>query len=183
LDHYADKGNLFGGTPSFDQIITVLRNMIVDILSFNEIFAHVQESDRAKIQTPTDLVGTWMHIVLALATYSSDSARFLELIEKAGSELKQGLETMINAMSETTSMKLENTVVLPLDLVLLMSMRLLQDVTPGLPDISATYWSSLLLMVSRSPPLGRYPKPLTPRRILILSLRTPTGEPRTSSGS
>lgn len=131
----------------FSQVQAGLYTMIFDIMAFNEIFAHAQDSDRAKIQTPMVLVDAWMHLILALATCLTNAFRSQELMRKASAELKQGLEAMMDAILGPGTLH-KHAVVLPLDLMYLMSMRLLRDVTSGLPDIGDTYWSHLLSIVS-----------------------------------
>ncbi|KXX81345.1 Magnesium transport protein CorA [Madurella mycetomatis] len=133
---------------SLDKIATALRDIAIDVMSFNEIFVHAQQSDRAKITTPLTLIDAWMHLVLALATLPSDRMRSQELIWGASGLLKKGIEAMIDALPGQPVSK--HSVVLPLELVSLMSMRVLKDVAPGMipdnlnvPDISETYSSSL----------------------------------------
>lgn len=129
-----------------DKLVTVLRDMTTDILAFNEIFANIEELDRAQINTPPTLVDAWMHVILALATFSTDANRSLELAHKARSQIKTGMKEMISARSEP--ILLQNLAVLPFDLVALISMKLIKDITPALPDIHATYSSYASVLVS-----------------------------------
>lgn len=138
---------------SLDKIASALGDVAIDVMSFNDIFVHAQQSDRAKITTPLTLIDAWMHLVLALATLPSDRMRSQELIWGASSLLKKGIEAMIEALPGQPVSK--HSVVLPLELVSLMSMRVLKDVAPGVgpenpnvPDISTTYSSSLSAVVS-----------------------------------
>ena len=129
-----------------DSIVTILRLTTTDILAFNEAFANIEESDRALVKTPTTLINAWIHITLALVTFPSNQDRSLELAHRARSEISAGMEEIIAARSER--LRLQNLVVLPFDLVALMSMKLCRDVTPNLPDTSATYGSYLNSIVS-----------------------------------
>ncbi|GAB1316358.1 hypothetical protein MFIFM68171_06568 [Madurella fahalii] len=133
---------------SLDKITNALRDIAVDVMSFNEIFVHAQQSDRAKITTPLTLIDAWIHLVLGLVTLPSDRIRSHELVCGASGLLKKGINTMIEALPGQPVSK--SSVVLPLELVSLMSMRVLKDVAPGVipenpnaPDISATYSSCL----------------------------------------
>lgn len=129
-----------------DKLVTVLREMTTDISAFNEIFANIEELDRAQINTPMTLVNAWMHVILALATFSTDAKRSLELAERARSEVNTGMKEIISARSEP--LRLQNLAVLPFDLVALISMKLTRDVTPSLPDIYTTYSSYASVLVS-----------------------------------
>ena len=129
-----------------DSIVTVHRLITTDILAFNEIFANIEESDRVLVKTPMTLINAWIHITLAMATFPSNQSRSLELAYRARSEISEGMTEIIAARSER--LQLQNLVVLPFDLVALMSMKLCRDVTPNLPDTSATYGSYLNSIVS-----------------------------------
>lgn len=151
---HRDRGELrLVSTRSLDSIQSVLRDITIDLLSFNEIFVHAEQSDRAKITTPLSLIDAWMHLVLALITLPNDRIRSESLIWDAEMLLKRGLQEMIAALPGKSLSK--SSIVLPLELVSLMSKRLLKGVAPGLgpetprpPDISATYSSSLSGIVS-----------------------------------
>lgn len=131
-----------------DSFVTVLRDMRTDILAFNEIFANLEELDRAQINTPMTLVNAWIHVTLALATFTTDARRSLELAERARSEINMGMKEIISARSEP--LRLQNLAVLPFDLVALLSMKLTKDITPSLPDIYTTYSSYASVLVSGS---------------------------------
>jgi hypothetical protein len=162
--------------------VTALRLISTDILAFNEIFANIEEADRPHVKTPTTLINAWIHITLALATFPSNQSRSLELAYRARSEISTGMKEIIAARSER--LRLQNLVVLPFDLVALMSMKLCRDVTPNLPDTSATYGSYLNSIVSdfhRTLQLNS--RPLTCSRSPTSSPSLQTGESNTSWAS
>jgi hypothetical protein len=120
--------------------------MTADIFTFNEVFTNMGDSDLEQVRVPMALVNAWMHIILSLATFPIDSGRCYNLAERAKLDMNSVMNQVIAARSEP--LNLQNLVVLPFDLVSLIGMKLSRDITPGLPDISATYGSYLNSIVS-----------------------------------
>lgn len=116
------------------------------ILPFTEFFAHAQQAELAGIEPPPELIDVWIHVILALATFSQDRRRSRQLMRQAVVGLEQGLQTIIDARAR--EIQLEHVPALPLDLVSLMTWRLLHDVTGDFPNIYETYSSYLLSIVS-----------------------------------
>jgi hypothetical protein len=131
---------------NLDGLLSALRNLTADIFTFNEVFTNLGDSDFEQVRVPMALVNAWMHIVLSLATFPTDSRRCLDLAERAKLEMKSVMNQVIDARSKP--LDLHSLVVLPFDLVSLIGMKLSRDITPGLPDISATYGSYLNSIVS-----------------------------------
>ena len=130
-------------------LATALGSLRRDILALSEGFANIEESDRAHINPPTLLTDAWVHITLALATFPSNERRSLELVKRARLEICTGMDQIIGARSE--ALQVRDLMVLPSDLVALMSMKLMRNATPSLPDISSTYGSYLDSIVSCCP--------------------------------
>jgi len=105
-------------------------------------------------------MNVWMNMVLGLACLRTNTYR-LETLVDMGTEqlLREGIREMLESLSSKELS--ERSVVLPLELVSLMSMQLLKDVTPSLPPGSAarlpgiyeTYSSYLDSIVS---PVGTF---------------------------
>ncbi len=123
-----------------------LRNLTIVITSFNEIFAHAQIRDRLRITVPDELIQAWIHLLMGLIYLPKDQFKSERLIDYAKSLLGKGINAIIMSLSEKSL--LENSVVLPLEIVSLMSLKLLQDITQSHPDISKTYYSYLDAVVS-----------------------------------
>lgn len=68
------------------------------------------------------------------------------ILREARLLIGDGMNKMVK--SSSTKTLLERSVVLPLEIVSLISLKLLQDVTRGLPDISETYSSYIESIVS-----------------------------------
>ena len=131
---------------NLDGLLNALRNMTADIFMFNEVFTNLGDSDLEQARVPIALVNAWMHVILSLATFPTDSGRCLDLAERARLEMNSVMNQVITTRSEP--LNLQNLVVLPFDLVSLIGMKLSRDITPDLPDISATYGSYLNSLVS-----------------------------------
>jgi len=123
-----------------------LRKLTIVITSFNEIFAHAQTKDRLRITVPDKLIGAWIHLLMGLIYLPKDLDKSERRIDDAKSLLYEGINTIVMSLSEKSL--LENSVVLPLEIVALMSLTLLQDITQSHPDISKTYYSYLSAVVS-----------------------------------
>ncbi|KAK3950953.1 hypothetical protein QBC32DRAFT_216146 [Pseudoneurospora amorphoporcata] len=120
------------------QLRAVLKELAVMILYFTETFLHAQHADRVRIHVPDQLIDGWLHLLLGLSYMSTDPERASTFLDVHAKPLiSQGLNAIVKDMAKKPL--LEKSVVLPQEIVSLMSMKLLTDVTPGLPNISQTY--------------------------------------------
>ncbi|KAK4184374.1 hypothetical protein QBC35DRAFT_417078 [Podospora australis] len=122
-------------------MLALLEYQARNIPAFNEWFASAQPSDLTNIRTPGTLINGWMHILLGLVVLPVDEYRPEKLMAAAYLSCRAGLEEMIDSLSKTPL--IDKSVVLPMELLSLISMKLLRDITPGLPNISDTYSSCL----------------------------------------
>lgn len=83
---------------------------------------------------------------MALVCSLQDIDKSERLINDTTTLLKEGMKLVIQDLSKKPL--IDRSVVLPLELVSLISLRLLQDVTPGVLDISKTYSAALEVVVS-----------------------------------
>lgn len=100
---------------------------------------------------PDEVVQAWIHLLMALVRYDSDRRKAYRLLEDAHDLLDAGLKQMVMALSDRTL--LSQAVVLPMELVSLLSLQLMQNPNPGLPDMMETYLSYITSIVS-SPSLS-----------------------------
>lgn len=123
-----------------------------DVLSFDEIFANIQESDRACIEAPPVLADAWVHITLALVMSPSDPRRAIALARRARIDILDGIREIIACGSEPATIK--HLAVLPCDLVALMATKLTNNAVANMPSVTDTYGSYLNMIVgcSQSPP-------------------------------
>lgn len=83
---------------------------------------------------------------MALVCSLQDIDKSERLVNDTTTLLKEGMKLVIQDLSKKPL--IDRSVVLPLELVSLISLRLLQDVTPGVLDISKTYSAVLEVVVS-----------------------------------
>lgn len=125
-----------------------LRKLCIKLQTFNEIFTDVQKLDRAKIVVPELIVDSWIHLLMGLI-YLSDYRTYDRgdrLLDIAQQLIHGGMAAMVRSLSNKSL--LGNSVVLPLELLSLLSLKVLQDVTKDMPNITEIYSESLGEMVS-----------------------------------
>jgi hypothetical protein len=128
------------------EIRASLRELARIIIPFNETFSHARGADRIKIRVSVEFVQAWPHWLMALVCSLQDIDKSERLINDTTTLLKEGMKLVIQDLSKKPL--IDRSVVLPLELVSLISLRLLQDVTPGVLDISKTYSAALEVVVS-----------------------------------
>lgn len=107
---------------------------------------------------PDALKNAWLHLVMSLVFVPHDEIMSETLLLHAEVLMETGVEDIVASLSEKPLM--ENTVMLPSELFSLMGLKLLQDTTAGLPDISRIYSAFLESVVSKFMRVASYPKQL-----------------------
>lgn len=130
----------------------ILEGLRADILAFGENFANIEDSDLESLKTPVIMTNAWVHITLALTTFPSDYGRSLELAKRAAHQIHAGMKEIIAARSD--SLGIQDLVVLPSDLVALMSLKLTSNAGPNKLDIFSIYGSYLNIIVGST---GNFP--------------------------
>lgn len=116
------------------------------ITSFNEILGYSLKFNQLKMTVPIELKSGWLHLVMSFIHLSRDLFLGETTIRDAQFLIGEGLNKMVKSSSTKTLS--ERSVVLPLEIVSLISLKLLQDVTRGRPDISEIYSSHIESIVS-----------------------------------
>ncbi|KAK3385827.1 hypothetical protein B0H63DRAFT_394118 [Podospora didyma] len=127
--------------PLGRNIRSYLKPLCVRVLTFNDIFAHVQKADQSKITVPKELIEGWIHFLMGFIYMPTDPIKTDRLIDDAKTLINAGMAVMIYALSDKSL--LDCSVLMPLELLSLTSLRLLRDATVGMPDITSCYSSSL----------------------------------------
>jgi hypothetical protein len=111
------------------------------------LLSHAKASDHTRIKAPNEFLQAWLHLLMGFIYLSKENKhRSYDFIDSAEKLINRGLKTIIQSLSKRNL--LESSVVLPLELVSLMSLKLLQSITPGHPDITKTYSSYIDSIVS-----------------------------------
>ncbi|OTA69317.1 hypothetical protein K449DRAFT_428757 [Hypoxylon sp. EC38] len=116
---------------------STLRGFTRVIQSFQGILSHAPASLRTKVEVPDDLVRAWLHLVIALIQASLNEEAWNENMIVAEALMRRGMANIMDELS--TEDLLSRSVVQPMELVALVSLRLLQDSTGTYSSINNTY--------------------------------------------
>lgn len=115
--------------------------------TFQEIFSQSSRAERSKLAVPKEMIEGWIHLLMGLVHLANETDKSDRLLEDAKTLIRSGMAIVVNSLSEKSL--INNSIVLPLELLSLVSLKLLQDITLGKPDISECYSASLETMVGR----------------------------------
>jgi hypothetical protein len=127
-----------------------LRDLTVTVQAFRSILLHAQASDRAMIIIPEEFAQAWLHFLMSIIHSPHNEPASTEQLEVAGTLMMTGMRMIIESLSQKSL--LEKSVVLPLEIVSLISLTLLKDVTGKYTNISVAYSEYLKALVRRTPP-------------------------------
>ena len=123
-----------------------LRSLCTQLQLFSEIFSQSGRPEQAKIVVPKEIVEGWIHLLMALVYLPKDYHKSDRLFDDAKLLIHSGMAAVVRSLSEKSL--LDSSVVLPQELVSLLSLKLLQDSTMGMPDVSQCYSACLDELVS-----------------------------------
>lgn len=126
--------------------------MTVTIASFNETIGYSTDPSHLDIVVPDDLKNAWLHLMMGLVFVPHDEVMSETLLVHAQLLIEEGIENIVKSLSRKSLM--ENAVISPIEICTLMGLKMLQDSTAGLPDISYTYSAYLESVVSKGSPDG-----------------------------
>lgn len=128
-------------------ISKITRNLAVTITSFNETIGYSTDARQLDILVPDELKNAWLHLTMGLIFVPHDEVMSETLLVQAQLLIEESIENIVKSL--TTKSLIDNVVVLPIELFTLMGLKMLQDSTAGLPDISQTYSAYLESVVSK----------------------------------
>lgn len=108
-----------------------LRMQALDLSQLSEILSAAHGADCAQITVPTQIIDAWIHLLLGLASFPRDSDRSERLIGDARRAATEGANIIITSLSPKSLV--ENSVILPLEIFSLISLKLIQS-APNVPD-------------------------------------------------
>ncbi|UKZ62641.1 uncharacterized protein TrAtP1_003881 [Trichoderma atroviride] len=131
---------LDGGKDAISTPLAEVKNALWqltrDIQSFQSIMSFAGKEDRATIELPRELVTAWLHIVFGLI-YSSHTVDWFNHMTRARSLMKDGMQKMIQGISSQNL--LEKAVMLPTEIMSLITLNLFQDDVGKYDNICDTY--------------------------------------------
>jgi hypothetical protein len=135
---------------------SALRDLTQDIQSFTNIILHAQPLERANIKVPVQLLRAWIYILLALAKATKKTMARNAHFDIARDLLREGMAEVMMALPSEDLLSRE--VVLPMEIVSLLSLKLLRDTTGAYPNIDAVYSECFDALVCYNP-LDRFNAP------------------------
>lgn len=126
-----------------------LRELTQELQSFTNIISHAQPLERASLTVPIQLNRAWIYLILALAKATRKSMVRNAHFDNAKDLIKEGMAEVMQALPSEDLLARE--VVLPLEIVSLLSLKLLQDTTGTYPNLDTIYSEYLNALVSQSP--------------------------------
>ena len=124
-----------------------LRSLCVELQTLNELIAHAGQREKSKIKVPNEVIEGWIHLLMSLIYMLKDYEKGERLLDHAKTLVRSGMASVVCSLSAKPL--LDNSVILPLELLSLLNLKLLQDVTVGRPNISECYSASLKEMVGQ----------------------------------
>ncbi|KAI5927644.1 hypothetical protein F4810DRAFT_648688 [Camillea tinctor] len=119
------------------QIKSTTRETTRIIQSFQAIVSQAPPEIRNKIEVPDGLIRAWLHLIMALIQAPSNREVWIENMNVSEALIRKGMNEIMDDIP--TSSLLEYSVVQPMELVALLSFKLLHDSTGKLPSINETY--------------------------------------------
>ncbi|RDA83773.1 hypothetical protein CP532_5184 [Ophiocordyceps camponoti-leonardi (nom. inval.)] len=114
-----------------------LRTASKNIQAFQRIMGHADDQTRATMTLPRQFVTAWLHLLAGVVWASGAQAGWRGHLDKAKDLMEQGMRTMIQA--ETGRSLVDDSAVLPMEVVSLMAAELLQDRVGREADVIDTY--------------------------------------------
>ncbi|RCI15543.1 hypothetical protein L249_3396 [Ophiocordyceps polyrhachis-furcata BCC 54312] len=114
-----------------------LRPACKNIQAFQRIMAHADDQTRAKMALPRQFVTAWLHVVAGVVSASGAQAGWRAQLDKAKALVEQGMRAIVQA--DTSRSLVDDSAVLPMEVVSLIAAELLQDRVGREDDVIDTY--------------------------------------------
>ncbi|KJK78621.1 hypothetical protein H634G_05996 [Metarhizium anisopliae BRIP 53293] len=126
------------------EIRTALRDMSQDVENFQNLMSYANEKERATIDLPRQFITAWLHIVSGLISALDRGNAWLAHVSKAKVLMMDGMNRIVQGISSRNL--LDDSAVLPLEVLSLFSLNLLHDQVGKAEDIMDTYAQYLTLL-------------------------------------
>ncbi|KAI0172238.1 hypothetical protein GGR52DRAFT_460033 [Hypoxylon sp. FL1284] len=123
-----------------------LRSIIRQILLFQQVMSHAPRTKDTGIEMPTQLPQAYIYFVLAFVQASADIRLYQSHIETFSRLLQEGMRTMLRSFSLSSLITYSS--VPPNEVISLISLKLLNDLTGIYPNISSVYSQWIQTLVS-----------------------------------
>ncbi|KAI1376242.1 hypothetical protein F4677DRAFT_85578 [Hypoxylon crocopeplum] len=126
-----------GATHNLYPLRSTLRNLTRVMQSFQAIVSHAPAPIRLTLEVPDSLACAWLHLVMALIQASLNEEAWSENMNVAEALIRRGMNDIVDELS--TESLLSSSVIQPMELITLVSLKLLQDSTGAYSSINDTY--------------------------------------------
>lgn len=123
-----------------------LRDSTRLILLFQQVLSHAPDSSKARVEIPTELLQAYIYLILAIVQSSIDFSLHLSHMHTFSSLLQVGMRTMMKSFSPSSLLTYSS--VQPTDVLSLISLRLLNDLTGPFSNINRIYSEWIKTLVS-----------------------------------
>lgn len=123
-----------------------LRNISRQILLFQQIMSHAPDPNKTGVEIPVKILQAYIYLFLAIAQGSSNTNLYWSHMRTFSRLMQVGMRTMLKSFSPSSILTYSS--ILPTDIVSLMSLKLLGDLTGTCPNISNVYSQWIKTLVS-----------------------------------
>lgn len=113
------------------------RELTRSIQSFKNWMNVATSADRARVKVPNVLIQAWLHTLMGFIHSTQETHLWDKHVQVAESLIKAGMKEVVDGLSDQDL--LGRAAVLPMELVSMISLKLIQDSTNTAPDIALTY--------------------------------------------
>ncbi len=125
---------------------TALRGITRQILLFQQVMSHAPNPKKTDIEIPAQLLQAYIYFVLAIVQASVDTDRHRSHMQQVSSLLQAGMRAMLKSFSPVSLLTYSS--VLPTEVLSLISLGLLNDMTGPYRDINSVYSEWIKILVS-----------------------------------
>lgn len=123
-----------------------LERVARNIQPFQDLLRTATVSELSKIELPADGAKAWLHLLMSLVLGKDKFVTFERHILRCNDLLGESVRKILTQMIPRSL--LDDLVLAPIELALLINFQLLQDVTSSLPDVGLSYWQYFKRLVS-----------------------------------
>ncbi|KLO86143.1 uncharacterized protein Y057_14060 [Fusarium fujikuroi] len=114
-----------------------LRDLTRSLLALQNLVIHSSDQERAEVEMPPEFSKAWLYITMAIVYGSKDDPKCDDRMRRAEELIATGSKKLVQGFGDNNL--LEKAIVLPLEVLSLITMGLLQDQVGKADDICDTY--------------------------------------------
>jgi hypothetical protein len=114
-----------------------LRDLTRNLLAVQNLVMYSSNQERAEVDMPPEFSKAWLYITMAIVYGSNDDPKWDNRMRRAEELIGTGSKKLVQGLGENNL--LEKAVVMPLEVLSLITMGLLQDQVGKSDDICDTY--------------------------------------------